>query len=196
MSVFRNIRIFLIVAALGLVFAACSSGVDAGDAGVPGDQPAEAPGHDDAAAPHDDAEAPHDEAGHDEGVFTFGEPADPTAADRTIEVDANDDNTFAPAEFAVTAGETITFVVTNTGRNAHDFTLGDAATQDEHDAEMAEMMAAGEMGSHDEANAIVVGPGETKEITWHFTEAGHVLIGCHQPGHYAAGMKAEIDVEA
>ena len=58
------------------------------------------------------------------------------------------------------------------------------------DDELADMAMA------DEPNAFMIEPGETKELTWHFTEGGEVLIGCHVPGHYAAGMKAEISVEA
>ena len=48
--------------------------------------------------------------------------------------------------------------------------------------------------AHDQANNVTVASGETKELTWAFTEPGTVLIGCHQPGHYAAGMKGQITV--
>lgn len=74
----------------------------------------------------------------------------------------------------------------------HDFTLGDEATQEEHEEEMAEM---GGM-AQDQANAVTVAAGETKELTWTFTKSGSVLIGCHQPGHYDGGMKGQITVEA
>lgn len=199
MTVFRS-RVFLLIAALGLIAAACGSGVDAGDEVVPAGSDAATEATDDDTATtdeHSEDEAAHseDEAeGHGDEMFVFGEPGDPAGADRTVEILANDDFTFDPADLTVTAGETITFVVTNTGVIPHDFTLGDAATQDAHDAEMLEMMASGEM--HEEPNAVVVGPGETAELTWTFTEAGQVLIGCHQPGHYAAGMAGEIAVEA
>lgn len=134
------------------------------------------------------------EEGHDE-EFVFGEPADEADADRTIEITAGDDLKFDPAEITVSAGEIVAFKVTNVGNLPHDFTLGDEETQQEHDAEMAEMMESGEM-MHDEPNAVALEAGETKTVTWHFTEAGTVLIGCHQPGHYAAGMKAEVTVES
>lgn len=124
--------------------------------------------------------------------FAFGEPADPGDADRTIEILASDDFRFDPDELTLNVGEVITFRVVNNGQIAHDFTLGDAATQDEHEEAMTEM---GGMAMPDEPNAIVVAAGETKDLTWRFTEAGTVLIGCHQPGHYAAGMKGEITVE-
>lgn len=94
----------------------------------------------------------------------------------------------------VSAGETITFRVTNVGNLAPDFTLGDEAAQAEHEAEMAEMES-GEM-MHDEPNVLSLPPGETHELTWHFTEPGTVLIGCHEIGHYAGGMIATITVEA
>ena len=143
----------------------------------------------------DPLEEQHEEGQHEE-EFHFGEPADAAAADRVIEIDANDDLTFDASEITVSAGETITFRITNTGNIPHDFTLGDQETQDEHEVEMAEMMASGETMSHDDPNAVVLAAGETKELTWHFSEAGTVLIGCHQPGHYGAGMKGSVAVES
>ncbi len=125
----------------------------------------------------------------DDGGYTFGEPGDPAQADRVVEIQATDKLVFEPAELTVKAGETITFRVVNTGQLPHDFTLGDQVTQDEHEQAMTGMTMP------DEANAVVVAAGETRELTWRFTEAGTFLIGCHQPGHYAAGMKAEITVE-
>jgi uncharacterized cupredoxin-like copper-binding protein len=131
-------------------------------------------------------------AGDDHAQFAFGEPGVPADADRVIEITAGDDFRFDPASITVTAGETVTFRVTNTGAIPHDFTLGDDATQQSH-AEHMEAMAG--MTMPDEPNAMVIGPGETRELTWHFTEPGNLLIGCHQAGHYAAGMLAEISVE-
>ena len=123
--------------------------------------------------------------------FVFGEPADPADADRTIEISALDSFAFEPAELTVAAGETVTFRIVNDGSLVHDFTLGDQATQDEHEAEMAEM----EGMAHDQPNVVTIPAGETIELSWTFTEAGTVLIGCHQPGHYAGGMKGQISVE-
>jgi uncharacterized cupredoxin-like copper-binding protein len=148
---------------------------------------------DDEMAEMDDEEmAEHDEGGEHED-FDFGEPADAADADRVIEIVTDDDFTITPSEMTIAVGETITFQVTNEGNIAHDFTLGRSDLQDEHDIEMADM---GGMVMADEPNAFMIEPGETKELTWHFSEGGEVLIGCHVPGHYAAGMKAEISVEA
>jgi uncharacterized cupredoxin-like copper-binding protein len=128
-----------------------------------------------------------------EGEFTFGEPAGSGDSDRVVEIVADDDLRFTPDTVTVTEGEAITFRIVNSGEIPHDFTLGDEATQDDHEEEMAEMEG---MMMDDEPNAVAVAAGETKELTWRFTEAGPVLVGCHQPGHYAAGMTATITVES
>jgi uncharacterized cupredoxin-like copper-binding protein len=133
-------------------------------------------------------------AGDGQGMgSTFGEPADPADADRTVEIVASDDFRFDPTNVTVEVGDTVTFRIVNAGQVPHDFTLGDQATQDEHEAEMAENHG---MAMPDEANAVTVAAAETKELTWRFTEPGTVLIGCHQPAHYAAGMKGEIAVQS
>jgi len=123
--------------------------------------------------------------------FAFGEPADTADADRTIEITASDDLIFEPSEISVTPGETITFRVINEGAIPHDFTLGNEATQDEHEEEMAEMDG---MAMPDEPNGMQVAAGETREITWRFMDNGVVLFGCHQTGHYDAGMWGEITI--
>ena len=132
------------------------------------------------------------EGDHSEEEFHFGEPADAADATRTIEITSNDDFSFTPASVAITKGEIVTFKVTNAGAIPHDFTLGDEEIQNHHEEEMA---AGGDMeGLHDDPNVFVVEPGETKEMTWHLTESGTILFGCHQPGHYSAGMKGTIVV--
>ena len=127
-----------------------------------------------------------------QGEFAFGEPADPATADRTIEIVTTNDLVFNPADLTATAGETITFRIVNDGTIIHDVTLGDEATQEEHAEEMAEMAGM----ANDQPNAMTIAAGETKELTWTFTQPGTVLIGCYQPGHYDAGMKGQITVEA
>jgi uncharacterized cupredoxin-like copper-binding protein len=75
------------------------------------------------------------------------------------------------------------------------FTLGDEATQEAHAAEMADMGPMGGMDGVGDPNAMTVEPGETKDLTWTFAEpSGDLLIGCHIPGHFEAGMVAQVTV--
>jgi uncharacterized cupredoxin-like copper-binding protein len=116
---------------------------------------------------------------------------DQTAAERTIEVEMVD-NAFEPRTVDVEEGETVEFVFENTGEVAHDALIGDAEAQAEHEEEMAE---AEEMG-HDagDDDAITVEPGDTGELVYTFDEPGTLEIGCHEPGHYASGMKIDVNV--
>lgn len=133
------------------------------------------------------------EAGEGE---VLGAPADAADADRKVDVEASDDLRFDPSSLEVESGEVITFVVQNTGEADHEFVLGDAAYQEAHEEETAEdhdmMNMDGDASGGD--NAITVGPGETKELTWEFDETGEVLFGCHEPGHYEGGMVGTIKI--
>ena len=126
-----------------------------------------------------------------QNVSGVGGPADAGAAERTVEVTALDTMTFEPSSISVSAGATVTFVVTNTGRTVHEFTLGNPAMQREH-AEMMDHIPAG-MG-HDTPNSITLQPGETRELTWRFGDSSTLEFACHQEDHYEAGMRGRITV--
>jgi uncharacterized cupredoxin-like copper-binding protein len=116
-------------------------------------------------------------------------PSGSTAATR-VEVNLTDALKIEPASMTVPAGVPVTFVVTNSGATDHEFYLGNEEAQAAHEKEMVEM---GGM-AHDEPEGIAVKPGETKELTYTFAEAGQTLAGCHVVGHYGGGMKATITV--
>lgn len=118
-----------------------------------------------------------------------GGPADANEAARTAEVSTLDAMAFEPTRINVSAGETVTFVVTNTGQAVHEFTLGDAAMQREHAEAMAHIPAG--MG-HDTPNTVTLQPGETKRLTGRFGVTGTLEYACHRPGHYQAGMRGQI----
>ena len=113
--------------------------------------------------------------------------ASATGAATRIEVELTDALQILPTSMTVPAGTPITFVVTNTGTTEHEFYLGDEAAQAEHEAEMQSM---GGM-THDEPEGIALAPGETKELTYTFSEPGLMLAGCHVAGHDDGGMKAD-----
>jgi uncharacterized cupredoxin-like copper-binding protein len=50
-------------------------------------------------------------------------------------------------------------------------------------------------GMHHDASGTTVAPGQTVTLTHTFTEAGTTMIGCHEPGHYQAGMRLTVRVQ-
>ncbi len=120
-----------------------------------------------------------------------GGPATASEADRTVEVAAVDAMRFQPSSITVSAGEMVSFVVTNNGQAVHEFTLGDAAMQQEHAEAMGHMPAG---MAHDTPNSITMQPGETKQLTWRFGDSATLEYACHQPGHYQAGMRGQITI--
>ena len=121
------------------------------------------------------------------------------AALRTVEVEMVD-IAFKPTSLSIAKGETVEFVFKNTGRIDHDAFVGDRKAQDAHEAEMRGGgkgdKGHGDGGDHDDdaADAVTVKPGKTERLKYTFDTAGTVEIGCHQPGHYEAGMKVTVAV--
>jgi uncharacterized cupredoxin-like copper-binding protein len=113
------------------------------------------------------------------------------ASPLVIEVTLTDALRIEPAAMSVPAGRPITFRVTNAGALEHEFYLGDAAAQTEHEAEM--QAGGGEM-THDGPMGIGVASGTTEELTFTFPAAGDWFAGCHVTNHYSGGMRARITI--
>lgn len=114
----------------------------------------------------------------------FGQTGEPRKATRTVKVDMSDAMRFTPAEISVKRGETVRFVVTNSGRQMHEMVLGTMKELKEH----AELMQKHPGMEHDEPYMAHVEPGKKAEIVWQFTKAGQFHYGCLIPGHFGAGM--------
>ena len=99
---------------------------------------------------------------------------------------------FDKTQLSARSGETVRFIVTNKGRLTHEFTIGDAKEQAEHEKEMQRMDG---KVMPDEPNAMTLKPGETKTLIWTFGPKQVVEFACHVPGHYAAGMVGKIFVK-
>ncbi|WP_285961901.1 copper-resistant cuproprotein CopI [Pseudomonas tohonis] len=156
------------------------------------------------------------------GRYAFGHPAKAAEADRTVEITLGD-MYYEPAELDVKAGETVRFVLKNTGALLHEFNLGDAAMHASHQKEMLQMqqmgmltptgmnhdmgqmdhskmghdmagMDHGAMMKHDDPNSVLVEPGKTAELTWTFSAATGLEFACNIPGHYQAGMVGRLKV--
>ena len=120
----------------------------------------------------------------------FGRPGDPKKATRTVTVDMSDAMRFDPATIQVRRGETVRFVVRNSGNALHEMVLGTGTSLAEH----AELMKKHPGMEHDEPHMLHVKPGATGEMVWQFTEAGEFRYGCLIPGHYEAGMAGKVKV--
>lgn len=136
-------------------------------------------------------------------ALAFGSTADamdmqgnlpsPAPVTRTIAIDANDTMRFMPESLSVQTGETVAFQITNTGNLPHEFVIGDTHVQQEHEQEMRN----DDMHTMNDTNAAVkVEPKTATTLVYSFDKPGTLEYGCHVPGHYAAGMRGMIAVQA
>jgi len=126
------------------------------------------------------------------GESSIGEPGVAANISRTIEVDAADSMRFTPSNVSVKRGETIRFVIKNSGKVPHEFSLGTEKELQEH----YEVMKKFPNMEHEEANKVSLKPGKQGEVIWRFTKPGVVNFACLHVGHYEAGMKGQIKVAA
>lgn len=137
------------------------------------------------------AAAPMPALAHDQATsFWYGHPGKAADVKRTIKLSAADIR-FMPAELTIKKGETVRFEIVNNGQLGHEFVLGSAEEQAEHDQEMAAMAGM----KMDHVNGVSVAPGQTGSLIWTFTKAGTLQYACHVPGHYAAGMVGELTIK-
>ena len=120
----------------------------------------------------------------------FGQTGDPRKATRTLKVDMSDAMRFTPAEISVKRGDTVRFVVANSGKQMHEMVLGTMKELKEH----ADLMKKHPGMEHEEPYMAHVQPGKTVEIVWQFTKFGEFHYGCLLPGHFEAGMVGKVVV--
>lgn len=130
----------------------------------------------------------HEHHGHD--AAAIGVAGKASNVTRTVKVDMTDAMRFIPSRISVRQGETIRFIVKNSGQLKHEFVLG---TDKELKAHYELMKKFPEM-EHSDTKQVTVAPGKTGEVIWQFSKAGKVDFACLQPGHYDAGMKGVVSV--
>jgi uncharacterized cupredoxin-like copper-binding protein len=149
------------------------------------------------------------EQGHGSQI-SIGVPGKAVTSSRTINIKMLD-NLFEPKEIFVKEGETIRFIVENSGELVHEFNIGTAAMHSVHQKEMEMMVEHGALESykinhvmmkmdvgsgktmeHSDPNSILLEPGKTGEIIWKFAKASKIEFACNVPGHYEAGMMGPI----
>lgn len=125
------------------------------------------------------------------GDAVTGRPGNSARISRTINVKMDDSMRFAPDQIQVKAGETVRFVVRNTGKVPHEMVIGAMADLKAH----AAMMRAQPGMKHAEPNMLSLDPGQRGDIVWQFDKAGMVDFACLLPGHLEAGMMGKIEIE-
>jgi uncharacterized cupredoxin-like copper-binding protein len=129
-----------------------------------------------------------------------GSDGSPQRADATKAIELQMiDIAFEPERVSVGKGEEVRFVFVNNGKVKHEAYIGTTDDQAAHETEMTKNGPSG--GSHmghgggsGEGQKLTVEPGKRGELTHRFDVAGTYEIGCHEPGHYSAGMKVVVDV--
>ncbi len=132
----------------------------------------------------------HTPGGHDHDDSAIGQAGVATPSTRSVQVNMTDNMRFTPASFSAKQGETIRFVIKNSGAIKHEFVLGTEKELKEH----YELMKKFPEMEHSEPNMLTLAGGETGEVIWQFTKAGKIDFACLQPGHYDAGMKGQVKV--
>lgn len=122
----------------------------------------------------------------------WGIAGDNKAVTRTERVNMTDDMRFSVGTLEIPQGQTIRFVVTNSGKVTHEFVIG---TPSENEAHAAMMIKHPGM-EHDEPYMVHVQPSKTGELIWQFNRVGTFEFACLIAGHYQAGMKGTIKVLA
>lgn len=121
----------------------------------------------------------------------FGREGNPKRINRTIQVDMSDKMRYTPMEIRVKPGETVRFIVKNSGKLMHEMVLGTMTELKDH----FEVMKKFPDMEHDEPHMAHVKPGKSSEMVWQFTKAGEFYYGCLMPGHFEAGMVGKVIVK-
>ena len=122
----------------------------------------------------------------------WGIAGEAKAVTRTITFNMSDNMRFTPDKIDVKQGDTIKFVIKNTGKVMHEMVLGNKKDLDEHAALMLKFPGM----EHEEPYMAHVAPGKTGEIVWTFNKPGSFDFACLIAGHYQAGMVGKITVAA
>ncbi|AMP09198.1 copper binding s, plastocyanin/azurin family protein [Collimonas arenae] len=120
-----------------------------------------------------------------------GRPGVAANVSKTMQIDMSDTMRFAPENISVKRGDTVKFIVTNSGKVKHEMVLGSIEELKEHAALMVKFP---EM-EHADANQVSLDPGKAGELIWQFDKAGIFDFACLQPGHFEAGMRGKIIVK-
>ena len=117
---------------------------------------------------------------------------------------------FSPSGQQVQRGETVRFVIMNEGDFVHEFNLGTSEMHLAHEDEMMMMFESGVLEAdrinhdmmnmtdmaHDDANSVLLEPGNAGEILWTFNGDTDLRLSCNIPGHREGGMLNVVELVA
>lgn len=137
---------------------------------------------------------------HDSHTTSSNDKASPDTTawvvSRSVTVRMDDQMRFTPNHIAVQTGETIRFVLHNTGSSPHEMVLGSPETIAQHAQAMRESTGQAHGHGHGTGAAITVAAGGTGELVVHFAQAAQLQMACLIPGHYEAGMRGTLTVNS
>ena len=139
----------------------------------------------------EDKKVEHGASEKETHASALGQPGVAAQVTRTMQVDMNDTMRYTPNRLSVKRGDTVRFIVKNSGKLKHEMVLGSIAELKEHAAMMRKMPKM----EHADENMVSVEPGKTGELVWRFTKAGQFDFACLQPGHFEAGMQGKVAVK-
>ncbi len=147
-------------------------------------------------------------AGSMNAIGTKGKASD---VNKVIVVNMHD-NYYEPSKIEIKKGETVKFVVKNKGELVHEFNIATKTMHLKHQPEMMmlveneiilsdkidkkkmmEMAKKNPSMAHSHSNSVLLSPGESADLIWKFTNSVKIEAACNVPGHYEAGMVAEIN---
>ncbi|MGB1321760.1 MAG: copper-resistant cuproprotein CopI [Vibrio gallaecicus] len=124
-----------------------------------------------------------------EGMSEVGMPAKGAKPDKVVHVILSDDMKITfKKEVNIEPNDVVQFVVMNTGKIDHEFSIGSMKEQLMH----REMMKSMGNHEHDSGSTVAVKPGKAKQMLWHFHGDKNVEFACNIPGHAEAGMVKKI----
>lgn len=123
----------------------------------------------------------HGMAGYIELVGPGAPSVGSAAIPRVVGLNMTDKLAFMPASINVAKGETIRFVLTNSGTVVHEFQVGPA-----------DKVAADDVDGKIVVEQDALDAGSTHAVDYTFDGTGPFAFACHEPGHYEAGMKGDI----
>ena len=151
------------------------------------------------------------EGNHDhKKLANIGSPGNESKVKRIVNISMFD-HYFKPQSLQFKEGETVRFIVRNSGEFVHEFSIATKEMHKSHGPEMLMMVDYGVLGAekidwdaaelmqkklghgmHNEPNSVLLEPGKTGEIVWTFSTHAVLEFACNVPGHYESGMVGKI----